>query len=396
VSILEAHITPSVLRWAREVGGYTAESLAKELRKGVTTEIVQAWEDGIEKPRYTDIKKLADIYKRPVALFYLPEPPEEEDLGEKFRSLPGKYINELPPRIRILVRKARVRQLNIAELNDEGEPKGLAELNLFRRMDLGVGNVKQIANAMRDKLGVTLNEQQSWQKPDEAFKIWRAKLEDFGIWIFKDSFRVGLKSKDHPEDDYDGFYLADEWFPVIYINNNKSHTRQIFTLFHELAHFLLSKGGICFRRNIERDLKEGTSFHNDEYLCNAFTGEFLVPDDDLNLTEMPSDREIEEYANIYKVSREVILRKCLNRGLVDWNEYNRITRGWNQPSNNTGGDGGSYYLNQRAYLGNKYLNLVFSQYYKKRISEAQAADCLGVKVTSLPGLEAFLYEGSRA
>ena len=47
-----------------------------------------------------------------------------------------------------------------------------------------------------------------------------------------------------------------------------------------------------------------------------------------------------------------------------------------------------------AYLGPNYLSLVFKNYYQKRFSVDQLAEYLGVKVTSIAGLEiAFMERG---
>ena len=40
-----------------------------------------------------------------------------------------------------------------------------------------------------------------------------------------------------------GFCLQDDEFPIIYLNNSAAKSRQIFSLFHELAHLLLRTSG---------------------------------------------------------------------------------------------------------------------------------------------------------
>src|SRR3546814_17029352 len=55
-------------------------------------------------------------------------------------------------------------------------------------------------------------------------------------------------------DDFSGFCLYDEEFPIIYVNNSSAKTRQIFTYFHELAHLVFHTSGIAKVRDryIER------------------------------------------------------------------------------------------------------------------------------------------------
>lgn len=393
MSKLAANITPRVLSWARESAGYSIEKIVGRFnQRKVTVDVIKAWEAGTARPSYPQFETLAKFYKRPLALFFLPEPPEEASLEEKFRSLPGQYMEQLPPRIRFLVRKARIRQLDLIELHDGILPEESRHLKELRQLTLSgkYTDVERIARRAREILGITIREQKGWANVNHALKNWRRKLEELGIWIFKDTF------KEPPERTCDGFYLTDDYFPIIYINNSPPEQRQVFTLFHEFGHFLLSKGGLCFRDDLEQELNG--IFQKDEVFCNAFAGEFLVPADSLHLTRrMPKDEEIEKYAKEYKVSKEVILRRCKDQGLIDWAGYNQRKKNWTdlykRKEGRKSGSGGNYYRTQRAYLGSKYMELVFSHYDQKKISESQLADYLGVKVKSLPKFEAGIYQG---
>ena len=390
---LEALITPQVLHWARKNAGFSIDDVVEKLdQKRVTSEVILNWETGEKKPTYTQFEKLAKYYKRPLALFFLPEPPEEETLEEKFRSLPNQYIHNLPPKIRFLTRKAKVRQLNLAELYDGQPPKELDQLKELKKTsnDTRHYDIKQLARGTRKLIDISSEDQAKWKNIDDALKNWRERLTNLGIWVFKDSFGEEAKK-------YDGFYLADEHFPAIYLNNNQSKSRQVFTLFHELGHFLLSKGGICFRDNLEQRL-DG-NFREEEIFCNAFASEFLVPDDELYLTQMLSDQDIEKYAKQYKVSREVILRKCKDKGFIDWREYDQKVEIWRDlyltktKKKDRSSGGGNPYFTKKAYLGDRYFDLVFSKYYRQHISESQLADYLEIKIGSLPMLEAAVYQG---
>jgi IrrE N-terminal-like domain len=87
-------------------------------------------------------------------------------------------------------------------------------------------NLVDAANRVRTYLGISLATQQSWQDDETTLKAWREALQAVGIFIFKDAFKV---------EEFSGFCLFDEVFPVIYVNNSTAKTRQVFTLFHELA-----------------------------------------------------------------------------------------------------------------------------------------------------------------
>ena len=380
----QAQITPQVLSWARESAGFTAAEIVEKMQqKKVDLETVANWESGSDKPTYSQLEKLAHFYKRPVALFFLASPPEEDDIAKKFRSLPEHYAKILSPAIRFIVRKAVIKQLNLEEMSAGVPPKATAsKVNMAKVNEEAI----RLAREFRDQLPITLAEQKSWRDTDTALKRWRSEIEALGIWIFKDAFQ---------SDNYDGFFLPNDRYPIIYLNNSKAKSRQVFTLFHEVGHFLLARGGICFRQDVEEELPD--EFRLGEVFCNAFAGHFLVPDDDLKLDYMPDDDDIARYASVYKVSSEVILRKCKDRGLIDWHEYKLIKQRLQERYSNAAkpkNTGGNSYATLKTYLGTKYLSLAFAKYYQRQISELQLADYLGVKVSNLANVEANLYQGT--
>ena len=382
----DAYITPSVLRWARETIGYSIDQVVAKLgRVRVTAETVGQWEAGEARPSYAQFQRLAEFYKRPTAIFYLSEPPEEEPLESNFRSLPVQYVRALPPKVRYLIRLARVRQLELAELLDGKRPPRLARLARLRHGD--IRTVAKVAIATRRLLGISLAEQKGWPTADIAFERWRDRLTEHGLWVFKASF--GSEASE-----YDGFFLPDRDYPVIYINNNKAKRRQIFTLWHEVGHFMLAKGGISFRDNHEQKLRG--AYLKDEVYCNAFASEFLVPSADLDLDKMPEAKVVRALADQYKVSEEVILRKCLDYKFIDWDGYRRrISRTGLSDKVASRGGGGDYYRNQRACLGVRYLKLAFEQYHQEQISEAELAEYVGVKRSQLSRLEETIYQDAR-
>ena len=84
-------VNPVMLRWARETGGFGIDDVVGKLkRKRITAETVASWEEkGATSPTYAQLERLAyEVYKRPLALFFFPEPPEEESPAESFRTLP--------------------------------------------------------------------------------------------------------------------------------------------------------------------------------------------------------------------------------------------------------------------------------------------------------------------
>ena len=372
-------INPTIVKWARERSGYTRQEVAKSLKKDIAT--VSDWESGEQAPTYVQLETLADKYKRPVAMFFFPEPPQEPNFADQ-SALRSSEIARLHPGIRILLRQAYARQLSLMELNMGVNP---AETKIFRDLHAQLDDsVTDLAQQTRAHLGISVETQVNWSSTREALENWREQVEEKGVFVFKDAFRDDL---------VDGFCLVHEQFPVIYLNNSRPPVRQIFSLFHELAHLLLGENGIT--RGIN---PVGEQI---EVFCNQFAAEFLVPSSHLETClnySVYDDTAIEELAGYYKVSRPVILLKLVNRGVFTSEDYRQKTAQWTEEyesrlEGRAGGEspgGGNYYNTHAVYLGYKFIELAFSRYHQGRCSMEELAEHLNVKVKNLPRLEDYL------
>ncbi len=371
-------INPTIVKWARERSGYTLEEVATDLNKDVET--ISHWESGEQTLTYVQLETLADKYKRPVALFFFPEPPQEPNFADK-SALRSSEIEQLDPGIRILLRQAYARQLSLMELNMGVNP---ADTKIFRDLQAQLdSSPTELAQQARAYLDISVETQASWRSAGEALENWRESVEERGIFIFKDAFR---------DDSVDGFCLVDEQFPVIYLNNSRPPVRQIFSLFHELGHLLLGKNGITRGINPVGD--------QIEVFCNQFAANFLVPSSHLETRlsySVYNDTVIEELASYYRVSRPVILLRLVNQGILTQADSRQKTTQWTEEyearleqeagSKSPGPGGGNYYNTHAVYLGYKFMELAFSKYYQGRCSMEELAEHLNVKVKNLHGLE---------
>ena len=369
-------INPDIIKWARERSGYTLTDVADSVNKDPGT--ISDWESGSSAPTYAQLEKLADKCKRPIALFFFPEVPQEPNLLDRL-ALRSSELEELNPKIRLLLRQATARQISLMDLNLGVNP---AELRIFRDLQARIDDsVVELAQQAREYLEVNVETQASWKNPTKALEIWRDRVEDKGVFVFKDAFQ---------DEFVDGFSLVHDQFPVIYLNNSRPHVRQIFSLFHELAHVLLRRNGVT------RGVKIGGA--EIERFCNRFAAECLVPSSDLEARlNFPDyeDAAIERLASHYKVSRPVILLKLIDRRLLKPLDFKQKTKKWKESyefnlektgeSKKTGG--GDYYNTRAVYLGYRFLELAFSRYHQGRCSIEKLAEHLNVKVENLPGLE---------
>jgi Zn-dependent peptidase ImmA (M78 family) len=366
-------ITPAVVTWARERAGFSIDAAISDFRK------IVEWEAGETFPSYPQLEKMAEKFKVPVAVFFFPAPPDLPPIEETFRTLGPDQIAEIPPRIRLLLRKARTLQMGVEELNAGRNPaERLITRDLaFRPTD----RIEDIAAEVRAYLGVGMEQQFAWGNAETALEEWRKVLLSVGVYVFKDSFR---------EPEYSGFCLYDDEFPIIYVNNTTAKTRQIFTLFHELAHLLFHTSGVDRTGDGFVDELAGDN-QRIEVICNRMAACLLVPEDAFDATfawQAPTEATAAELAQLFSVSREFIFRKFLDRDLITPGEYDQAARRWAEQGQR--GTGGDHYYTKIAYLGTEYINLAFQRFYQNRIDYNQLAEILDTKPKNLTRLEEYV------
>lgn len=367
-------ITPEIITWSRVRAGISLHEAQKTFRN------IEEWENGDSYPSYPQLEKLSDKLKVPIAVFFFPEPPETPEINESFRTLPDSEIEILPTKIRFLLRKAKAFQIGLSELTNDKNP---SQFQIVKDYQLKKNtSISKFVEKIRGALGFTFDEQISWKNDDIALKTFRESLSTAGVFIFKDAFQ---------NDDYCGFCLYDAEFPLIYINNSKPKTRQIFTLFHELAHLLFSTSGIDFLSDefIDRIPNDERKI---EIICNKFAGEFLVPDKEFNKYVRgvsANESAAAELASIFNVSREVVYRKFLDREFISINEYQSKAKKWRSQARSSSSESssGNYYNTFFAYVDKPYLELAFSSYFQNKIDSRQLADYLNVSQKSLSKIE---------
>lgn len=373
-------ITPSILTWARERAGYKVDELAAKWDPPVD---IAGFECGDAKPTYRQIENIADKLQLPVAAFFLPEPPDWPPIEQSFRTLGSEQFAEIPPRIRLLLHKARGFQIGLDELNGGRNP---AQRQIVHDLPLHPTTDPVIAAArIRDYLEVSTEEQFSWKSESDALKAWRKSLHTVGVAVFKDAFG---------DDDFCGFCLYDAEFPLIYVNSSNSYTRQIFTLFHELAHLLFQTSGVDKDTGFRSQLTD--DWQRIETLCNRLAAEILVPHEALMRKidyEKAYKIQAEELSRRYRVSREVILRRILNAGLIKPNQYKATVQQWGSEPRIKRSGGPTFYVKKLAYLGEEYVSLAFERYYEERINDEELAEFLDIKPKHINMMEqTFLGE----
>src|SRR2546426_5322313 len=304
---IEALVKPELLRWARESGGFSPQQAGE--RAKIPVERLLSWENGTEKPTLAQLRNLANVYRRPLAVFYLPEPPKTFDALHDFRRLPQRNPrHRWSPELHLAIRRAHLRRevaLDLYETLELEIPKYPMRISLS-------DNPETAGGLLRESLRVTYDHQIHWRDQWVAFRAWRDAFEVAGILIFQ--------ATDVSVEEMRAFSIGDPPLPAAVVNIDDHILGRIFSLHHELAHIALRETGLC---DLNERRRTPPYEQQIEIFCNHVAGAILVPavhllqESIVATTSGPTswtDEEILWLARRYSVGRETIVRRLLILG----------------------------------------------------------------------------------
>lgn len=373
---IEAIVEPALLIWARESLGFDVHTAAKKIQ--VKPEKLELWEKGDAKPSIAQLKKLAHLYKRPLAVFYLPSPPKDFDALRDFRRLAEAQPIVYSSEFLLLMRDVQEKREMFLELLEIIE----SDVEEFKTSITRSQHIPSVALDIRKLLGVTFEKQLSWKNLYEALNVWKMAIESLGVLVFQSSEVLVSEMR--------GFSIYNARYPVIVINAKDSPAGRIFTLLHEFTHLALKDGGIC-------DLEERGLEKDTEVFCNYAAGEILVPEiilkersevKSVSGTKDWTDDELKNMADAFRVSTEVILRRLViirkatnafyERKRKEFKEYSDALRKEKKK-------GGFMPVPDKVVrnYGKAYVQTVLNAYYSDSIGASAVSDYLGVRLKHL-------------
>ena len=375
-----SHATPNVLRWAREKAHLTIDDVGNRLK--VTPERVGEWEQGIGTPSLAMLRKIAQVTKRPLAMFYLPDPPDQLGIQvwSKFRTLAGSAMDAQPLRVQAEVRKLTDRMHWASEFFAESD---LDPANLPAAVTV-TDSPQSVGGALRRWLDLGIAEQVALKDDRALYNLLREKIESHGVLTFQTS---GLEV-----DELRGVALFDSFSPSVATNTKDAYSARSFTLCHELAHLALR------RSEVAGNVPVGTDARTERF-CNAVAASTLVPASDLkkNLSghwEGRAGKTLGDLANRYHVSRIMILHRLDELGLCSakffTENYPSLTSA-KRTQSSTGGPKQSVRAVSNA--GKAFTRLAIGAFRSGRITGVDLSDLLSVKLRHLRELEDIVYRG---
>jgi Zn-dependent peptidase ImmA (M78 family)/DNA-binding XRE family transcriptional regulator len=388
----KAFITPKVLIWARESARMTVETAASKV--SVSPEKLNEWEEGISQPTIKQAETLAKAYKRPFALFFLPDVPGDFQPLQDFRRNTAKQLGTASV---FIIREIRQKQAWISELYLENDE---APLDFVGKYSIN-SNPETVAKSILETLEINpLN-----YTSENPIKEWIDKAEAKGIFISRTSFIHSRLKLDSEE--IQGFTIADKHAPFIFINSEDWNAPQLFTLVHELAHIWIAASGIS--NEIGPELKHIEKLNPIELFCNQVAANALLPKrimTSFKETAFSSSKEIFKVAKKLGVSSFAFLYRAFTLELISLDKYRRLKRDVDedfktfllkeeekkakQKENKKGGP--DYYLllvNKNSPL---FTKVVMDAFRGGFIQPTQASLLLNTQINNFPKLEAFLYK----
>jgi Zn-dependent peptidase ImmA (M78 family)/transcriptional regulator with XRE-family HTH domain len=386
---IPALVKPALLVWARERSGVAIEEAAAKLK--IETALLRAWEnpDSEERPTIAQVRKLGEIYKRPLAVFFLQQPPTDFDAQREFRRLPGVTPQNESPEMRVALRVALFRREAARDLYEQlGE-----EIPVFDGKADPSEPSERVGARIRELLGIDWDTQLGWPTAYTALNAWRAAVENLGIFVFQSGEMTVHEMR--------GISIPHGPLPVILLNSGDAPHGRIFTLLHEFAHILLTNAGH------ETSSLEGQRKPEDqrlERISNRFAAAALLPRTQFlrEVERYPAAARGDEEAlrklalRRLKVSPETILRRLVELGRTRVGTYRMMRREWQERSwySPPQGEGGPpLEVRVIASAGKPFVSLVLDSYRRNAVSSSDVSDYLGMQLKYIGRLAKQLAPG---
>jgi Zn-dependent peptidase ImmA (M78 family)/transcriptional regulator with XRE-family HTH domain len=379
-----ALIEPQLLEWARTCLNISLLQAASQI--SVRPEKLESWERGTSQPSIPQLRRLAHVYRVPIATFYMEKPPRGYTIMRDFRRSAESGVVPFSTQLILEIQNAhylREKALELYELLDRNVPAPPERIEMTEE-------IESTGSRVRNMLGISRHAQVNLPSNYEALRFWKDAMEKKGILV--------LQSLGVTVDEMRGFSIGLTPLPCVVVNAHDWVLARVFTLVHELIHILLHTDGICDLFDDSEDQEKRFI----ERFCNYVAGAVLVPAEYLLLEnqiryyeigEEWSDEDIGDLADKYKVSREVIVRRLLICGRVTQDFYEQKREEYMRaPHREKGGGWPSPATDAIRGLGEPYIRLIYSAYNSGLITLSDMSDFLGVRTKHLNRIEREVFK----
>jgi Zn-dependent peptidase ImmA (M78 family) len=390
---VKALINPALITWARESAGFAMAEAATRL--DIDEARLAAWEavPAEDAPSIPQLRKIATLFKRPLAVFYMAAPPDGFSVMRDLRRLPGAGARRYSPQLQMEIRAVNERRELALELATDIE----LDVSKFTLNATVEEDPEAVGARIRTALGVTAELQERWRDSDgrAGFNAWRSRIEGAGALVFQ--------TTRFSSEEASGFAIAGDVLPIIAVNRNDALTRRTFSLLHEFAHLMIRISGVS---DLETDANRPPEDQPIEVFCNQVAAAALIPRDVLlqearvvaqgQRSENWKDDELSDLARQFNVSREALLRRLLtfDRTTADFYGKKRaryiaeyLAHKARQKTQSDAEMKRNMPQETVSNFGRPFVRMLLGNYYQDRITLSDVSGYLGLKVKHIPKLE---------
>jgi Zn-dependent peptidase ImmA (M78 family)/transcriptional regulator with XRE-family HTH domain len=366
-----AFVNPRVLSWALNEGGVPRATVAQKLK--ISPEQLASWETRGQHPPFAKAQALANVLRIPFGYLFLPEPPSLHLPLPDFRNFDQSY--KPSPNLLELLNDVLVKQDWYRDLLREQKATKLKFVGSFTSND----DVTEVAGSIRETLRLSRafrSKVKSWA--DHVSKLAK-QAEEARILVMRSSVVGNVTNRPISVKEMQGFAIADDMAPLVFVNSADFKAPQVFTLAHELAHIWIGQSGI----DNPDETKPGRN--KVEAFSNRVAAEVLVPEKEfLPLWRSASlETSLEVVVREFWVSAFVILRRAHDLGILPTAEYERLKASEAKKVTKGAAKGGDYYRNVPVRMGGRFTSAVLGEVNRGTLSFRDGARLVGVKVPSL-------------
>jgi len=385
---IPALVEPLVLRWARESVGLSPLAAARKL--GVPDDRVDLWEQGQAQPTVSQLRKAAAVYKRPLGVFFLAQPPQDFDAMRDFRRHVDATGGQWSPELHGEYRRAQLQRenaLELFELEDDQPPTAWRIDDLPPDAPEAAGALARARLLAHAVVPLPSGVGTSY----DHLNAWTAALEEAGVLVLATS-RGGVSPSEMR-----AFSLYFDELPIIVANGADGARGRLFSMLHEYAHLILHTAGLC---DTVTDARATTPDRELEARCNAIAAAILMAAGDVLDQPLVAARahrpedwtydDLRAAAAPFGVSAEAFLRRLATLGRTTQTFYQRrraeFLAAYEADEERTKASGGNWYRNTARDLGKGYVRRIADAYRRRVIDSYTAASYLNVKVDQIPRL----------
>jgi Zn-dependent peptidase ImmA (M78 family)/transcriptional regulator with XRE-family HTH domain len=374
----KAYLNGKMIGWARVQNGVKYDQIEKSL--ALTKDQIVDWENGRTLPTFNQAIDLADALRIPFGYLFLTNPPNVKiplpDLRTRKssgrRTPSGNFVE--------LLDQALTKQEWYREYLLEQGRAPLPFVSKFTLRD----SITSVAADIRTTLGIDAMLRRNAGTLDKYLSMLSMNAEAAGVVVLRSSVVGSNNNRRLDADEFQGFAIADDIAPFVFVNADDFKAARIFTLIHELAHIWVGKSGVS---NTDEEGITTTHEQAVEIFCNRVAVETLVPQAEFLRAWVGGtpDHLITKLTNEFRVSTFVIIRRAHELNLITTPAFRALLDAARKHITKSKGKGGrnDYWQTVITRHSQTFTGAVMSDVRQGRTLWRDAANLLGVQVPTL-------------